>query len=69
MRNYLILGFNFLPSGLKIRFSPKPLLHKKYCMAVLNTPTPYFTLLEKLIEEASSKYFAGQDTSPIWNPK
>ena len=34
-------------------------------MEVARTPSPYFTLLEKLIDEASAKYFVGQLISPI----
>jgi len=34
-------------------------------MLVRNTPNPYVTLRRKLIEEASGKYFVGQEISPI----
>src|SRR6478735_5705142 len=39
------------------------------CNVVPSTPNPYFTLRRKLIDEASSKYFVGQETSPIRKPK
>jgi hypothetical protein len=42
---------------------------KRYFMAVDRTPNPYVMLLEKLMEEASSKYLVGQLISPIRNPK
>jgi hypothetical protein len=34
-------------------------------METPRTPSPYFVLLEKFMEDASSKYFVGQETSPI----
>jgi hypothetical protein len=34
-------------------------------MEVPKTPNPYLVLLEKLIEDASSKYFVGQVISAI----
>jgi hypothetical protein len=42
---------------------------RRYFMAVAKTPNPYAVLLEKLMEEASSKYLVGQLISPIRNPK
>ena len=39
------------------------------CRVVPSTPNPYFTLRRKLMDEASSKYFVGQETSPMRKPK
>ena len=39
------------------------------CKVVPSTPKPYFTLRRKLIDDASSKYFVGQETSPMRKPK
>ncbi len=35
---------------------------------VASTPGPYFTLRRKLMGDASSKYLAGQEISPILKP-
>jgi hypothetical protein len=42
-----------------------PILCIRNFKDVLSTPSPYFTLRLKLIEDASAKYFVGQEISPI----
>ena len=37
-------------------------------IATLRQPSPYLTLLRKLIDEASGMYFAGQVISPMGRP-
>jgi hypothetical protein len=54
---------------LKIEYFFTQALSNKYFTDVAKTPRPYFTLLEKLMDEASLKYFVGQLISPIRNPK
>jgi hypothetical protein len=39
-----------------------------YCPQVRNTPTPYWILLLRLIDDESVSYRVGQDTSPILAP-
>ena len=43
-------------------------LFKANSIDVVITPSPYSILLEKPMEEASGKYFAGQEISPIAKP-
>src|SRR5690554_540933 len=43
-------------------------LSRKYSIDVFNTPRPYVTLLGKLMDEASVKYFVGQVISAISYP-
>ena len=45
-----------------------PVLCATKLTVVASTPSPYFTLRLKLIEDASSKYFVGQEISPILKP-
>ena len=49
----------------KILECKSPILLKKYFIAVAITPRPYFTLLLKLMLDASLKYFVGQVISAI----
>ena len=42
-----------------------PFLCKKCLILTFNTPKPYFTLLLKLMDDASSKYLVGQLISAI----
>ena len=58
----------FLPAGSKIGACTKPVLWTTKLNVVASTPMPYFTLRLKLMEDASSKYFVGQEISPIPNP-
>ena len=44
------------------------ILWSRKLSAVMRQPMPYFTLREKLIEDASAKYFAGQVISATLNP-
>lgn len=46
-----------------------PVFWRRNLNEVARTPRPYFTLLVKLMEDASSKYLVGQLISPIRNPK
>src|SRR5260370_42513896 len=48
---------------------PSPLFCSKYCSVTPTPPNPYFTERRKLIDDASGKYFVGQETSPIRYPK
>src|SRR5208282_2931355 len=57
------------PRSLKIENFARPHCCKANCIVVASTPNPYFTLRRKLIDEASSKYFVGHETSPIRKPK
>ena len=60
-----------LPKGISARNAgfASPHRFKRKSRAVCNTPKPYFTLRWKLMDEASSKYFVGQDNSPMRKPK
>src|SRR2546430_17740853 len=46
-----------------------PILCSANSNVVASTPRPYLTLRRKLMDEASSKYLVGHDTSPMRNPK
>ena len=43
----------------------RPHLWARKLNVVASTPSPYCTLRLKLIDEASSKYFVGQEISPM----
>src|SRR4029077_13684138 len=51
------------------RKCPSPLFCSRYCSVTPTTPSPYRSARRKLIEDASGKYFVGQETSPIRYPK
>jgi hypothetical protein len=42
-----------------------PIFANRYLPLVARQPKPYLTERWKLIEDASGKYFVGQETSPI----
>src|SRR5581483_690586 len=78
LRDSIAYGARCVVAGLEmeafsLRAEPSQAKGPHFCRAncrlVANTPKPYFTLLRKLMEDASSKYFVGQDTSPMRNPK
>jgi len=52
---------NFLPERLKRGARRIPILCATKLTVVASTPSPYWTLRLKLIDDASSKYFVGQD--------
>src|SRR6185369_7248280 len=56
---------NFPHLYLNMAGESKPIFAILNWSAVPSTPKPYFTLLLKLIEDASGKYLVGQLTSPI----
>src|SRR4029077_14864402 len=60
---------SFRPCGSKIEKRPSPCCCRKNFSVVCRTPRPYFMLLLKLMEEASAKYFVGNDTSPMQKGK
>jgi hypothetical protein len=47
---------------------PIPHLLNRNWTAVITHPNPYLKLREKLMDDASGKYFAGQVISPTRNP-
>src|SRR5258706_12042252 len=53
----------------RYRNCASPLVCSMYCSVTPITPNPYCTDRRKLIDDASGKYFVGQDTSPIRYPK
>src|SRR5580698_11331496 len=59
---------SFLPSLLKRGRCIRPQRFSLNWTEVPSTPKPYFTLRRKLMEEASSKYLVGHDTSPMRKP-
>ena len=69
VRTVSVCYLSFLPSGLKIENLFIPDLCSIYLRVLEITPKPYFTLLLKFIEDASSKYLVGQLSSPILKPK
>jgi hypothetical protein len=58
-------GFQFAALGVESAHCTPPVFRRANCKVVATTPNPYFTLRRKLIDEASSKYFVGQETSPM----
>ena len=49
-------------------FIGNPIFAKRYAILVVNTSSPYLHERIKFIDEASGKYFVGQEISPILNP-
>src|ERR1700686_542182 len=54
---------------LRKRNFPSPFFCKRYCSVTPTTPTPYRTARRKPMDDASGKYFVGQEISPIRYPK
>jgi len=47
-----------------MRNRPRPIFCSQNFSEVATTPSPYFTLRKKLIDDAWGKYLVGQDTYP-----
>src|SRR5580700_3989456 len=61
--------FTLRPPELKRGNRARPHFCIVNCRVVPTTPKPYTTLRQKLMEEDSSRYLVGQETSPMLKPK
>src|SRR5260221_9459657 len=63
-----IADFAITVRALNRRNRPSPVICRRYWSITPTVPSPYFTLRQKLIDDASAKYRVGIGTSPILKP-